>query len=95
MKTYKSGSEKTLQGQDFPGGPVVKKVPCHAGNAGSIPGQRTLIPHVPQLMKSTHPIAPMACSKTSEPSEKPPAVTGEYLPRPRPAHDGHKSYLWD
>ena len=50
MKTYKSGSEKTLQGQDFPGGPVVKKVPCHAGNAGSIPGQRTLIPHAEGLL---------------------------------------------
>ena len=30
---------------DFPGGPVVKNPPCHAGDAGSIPGQGTKIPH--------------------------------------------------
>ena len=31
---------------DFPGGPVVKNSPCNAGDAGSIPGQGTKIPHV-------------------------------------------------
>ena len=31
--------------RDFPGGPVVKNLPCHAGDAGSIPGQGTKIPH--------------------------------------------------
>ena len=30
--------------RDFPGGPVVKNPPCNAGDAGSIPGQRTEIP---------------------------------------------------
>ena len=30
---------------DFPGGPVVKYVPCHAGDIGSIPGWGTKIPH--------------------------------------------------
>ena len=30
---------------DFPGGPVVKNLPSNAGNAGSIPGWRTKIPH--------------------------------------------------
>ena len=30
---------------DFPGGPVVKNPPCNAGDAGSIPGQGTKIPH--------------------------------------------------
>ena len=29
---------------DFPGGPVVKNPPSNAGDAGSIPGQRTKIP---------------------------------------------------
>ena len=28
----------------FPGGPVVKNLPCNAGDAGSIPGQGTKIP---------------------------------------------------
>ena len=31
--------------RDFPGGPVVKNLPCSAGNVGSIPGQGTKIPH--------------------------------------------------
>ena len=30
---------------DFPGGPVVKKPPSNAGDAGSIPGRGTKIPH--------------------------------------------------
>ena len=30
---------------DFPGGPVVKNLPCNAGDAGSIPGQGTKIPY--------------------------------------------------
>ena len=29
----------------FPGGPVVKNPPYNAGDAGSIPGQGTNIPH--------------------------------------------------
>ena len=31
---------------DFPGGPVVKNLPCSVGDVGSIPGQGTKIPHV-------------------------------------------------
>ena len=30
---------------DFPGGPEIKKVPCNAGDMGSIPGQGTKIPY--------------------------------------------------
>ena len=30
---------------NFPGGPVVKNPPSNAGDAGSIPGQGTKIPH--------------------------------------------------
>ena len=30
---------------DFPGGPVVKNSPSNAGEAGSIPEQRSKIPH--------------------------------------------------
>ena len=32
--------------RDFPGGPVVKNTPSNVGDAGSIPGQETKIPHV-------------------------------------------------
>ena len=30
---------------DFLGGPVVKNLPCNAGDAGSTPGRGTKIPH--------------------------------------------------
>ena len=30
---------------DFPGGPVGKNLPSNAGDAGSIPGRGTKIPH--------------------------------------------------
>ena len=31
--------------QDFPGGPVVKNLPCNAGDGGLIPGRGSKIPH--------------------------------------------------
>ena len=31
--------------QDFPGGPVVKNLPCNAGDMGLIPGWGTKTPH--------------------------------------------------
>ena len=31
--------------RDFPGGPVAKNLPSNAGDAGSIPGRGTKIPH--------------------------------------------------
>ena len=31
--------------RNFPGGPVAKNPPYNAGDAGSIPGQGTKIPH--------------------------------------------------
>ena len=38
--------------QDFLGSPVVKNLPCNAGNTGSISGLGTKIPHTeaPQLL---------------------------------------------
>ena len=33
------------QPRDYPGGPVIKNPPSNAGDAGSILGQRTMIPH--------------------------------------------------
>ena len=36
---------KTIVLRDFPGGPVVKNLPCNAGDASLIPGLGTKIPH--------------------------------------------------
>ena len=36
---------KKVRWGDFPGGPVVKNPPSNAGDAGSIPGWGTKIPH--------------------------------------------------
>ena len=36
---------ENICGGDFPGGPVVKNPPSNAGDAGSIPGWGTKIPH--------------------------------------------------
>ena len=32
----------------FPGGPVVKNLPCNSGDTGLLPGQGTKIPHAMQ-----------------------------------------------
>ena len=46
--------------RDFPAGPVVKNLPSNAGDASSIPGQGTKIPHaVGQLS---------LCAVTTEPA---------------------------
>ena len=39
------GNKKKRSSGDFPGGPVVKNPPSNAGDAGSIPGRGTKIPH--------------------------------------------------
>ena len=44
---------------DFPGGPVVKNPPSNAGDAGSIPGWGTKIPHAaghlsPRALEPAH-----------------------------------------
>ena len=36
---------RTAESRDFPGGPVVKNLPCSAGDVGLIPDQGTKIPH--------------------------------------------------
>ena len=51
-------SVKSPQG-DSPSGPVVKNPPSKAGDMGSIPGQRTNIPH------ATEPLIP--CATLSKP----------------------------
>ena len=44
LKKHKIINIKNGRG-DFPSGPVVKNPPYNAGDAGSIPGQGTKIPH--------------------------------------------------
>ena len=50
---------------DFPGGPVVKNLPCNAGYAGPIPGWGTKIPHTTEQLSlstaTTKPEHPGAC----------------------------------
>ena len=51
--------------RDFPGGPVVKNPPYNAGDAGSIPGGGTGIPHAAEQQSpcatTTEPTRPGAC----------------------------------
>ena len=42
-KGPKFQSIKNIGNRDFPGGPVVKNLPCNAGDAGLIPGWGTKI----------------------------------------------------
>ena len=59
---------------DFPAGSVVKNLPCNAVNAGSIPGQGTMIPHaagqLSPLAASTEPASQLEspCSATKDPT---------------------------
>ena len=39
--------------QDFPGSPVVKNIPCNAGDLGSIPGWGMKIPHTMGATKTS------------------------------------------
>ena len=36
---------KVVYYRNFPGGPVVRNLPCNAGDMGLIPSQRTEVPH--------------------------------------------------
>ena len=45
MRYVLSSPFEDLKRKGFAGGPVVKNLPCNAGDAGLIPGQRTKIPH--------------------------------------------------
>ena len=42
--------KKNQPSQDFPGGPVVKNLPCNTGNWSLIPAWRTKIPHAIQQL---------------------------------------------
>ena len=54
--------------RDFPGGPVVKNPPSTAGDAGSISGQGTKIPHATGQLSLHTPQLLSLCASTREPS---------------------------
>ena len=41
---------KTKDSGDFPGGPVVKNLPCNAGDMSSIPGRGNKTPHAAEQL---------------------------------------------
>ena len=67
---YRKGKLNSIIQWDFPCGPVVKNPPSNAGDAGSIPGQGTKIPHaVGQLRpapqrKVAHAAMKISCAAT-------------------------------
>ena len=55
---------KIIYCRDFPSSPIVKNPPSNAGDAGSIPGQGTKIPHPSgQLNPQTTTTKPVCCSE--------------------------------
>ena len=65
-------SIKNFHGWDFPGGPVVKTPPSNAGDAGSIPGRGTKIPHAAgQLSPCTTTTEPVCHKLQSPPALEP------------------------
>ena len=59
--------------RDFPGGPVVKNPPYKAGDAGSIPGQGTKIPHATGQLSPCTSTRESACRKLQSPCALEPA----------------------
>ena len=51
----------------FPGDPVVKNLPCNAGDGGSIPGRRTKIPHATVERLSPYATLESLCTATTSP----------------------------
>ena len=51
---YPKKKKKNPTRGNFPGGPVVKNLPCNAGDVGSIPGQGTKIPHAAGQLSLRH-----------------------------------------
>ena len=47
--------------RNFPDGPVVKSLPCNAGDTGSVPGPRIKIPHAVGQLSSCMASTEFAC----------------------------------
>ena len=71
---------KNSHGGDFPGGPMAKSPSCNAGDAGSIPGLGTRIPHAAgQLSPCATPREPTCCNYRAHMLWTVHAATGEAL----------------
>ena len=57
--------DSVIKRRDFPGGPVVKNLPFHTGDVGSIPGWRTKIPHATEKL-SLHATTKTQCSQKAK-----------------------------
>jgi len=53
--------------KDFPGGPVVRNLPCNTEDTGSICGQGTKIPHAPEQL-SLHATTRVSIAAMKEPT---------------------------
>ena len=68
--------------RDFPGGPVVKNLPCNAGDVGSIPGQGTKIPHdAGQLSLRATTTSSRASTRARMPPTTEPTHSGTRVPQ--------------
>ena len=66
--------------RDFPGGPVIKNPPSNAGDAGSIPGRGTKIPHAAGQLSLRTTTTELVCLNEKA---RVPQTTGSTLPRPQ------------
>ena len=63
--------------RDFPGGSVVKNLPCNAGVTGLIPGQGTKIPHATEKLSPRASTIEPRCSGAHVPKLESPCVCSE------------------
>ena len=59
-----------MEERDFPGGPLVKNLPCSAGDVGSIPSWGIQILQAVRLL-SPHALEPTLHNRRSQHNEKP------------------------
>ena len=73
--TYSQGHKLIIKNlfRDFPGGPVVKNPPYNAGDADSIPGQGTKIPHAAGQLSPSATTTEPECRKLQSPHALEPA----------------------
>ena len=56
--------------RDFPGGSVVKNLPCNAGEVGLIPGWGTKIPHATEQLRPCATAREPECATKTQHSQK-------------------------
>ena len=79
-RRLKMSSQKEKEKRDFPAGPVVWNPPCkpcNAGDAGSIPGQRTEVPCAAEQLRPRATTTEPPCSGAGAPLQGPRVTTGD------------------